>query len=50
MDHSGGQSLISGRVLHKAGRQGTLSRLEGGLLAWQQKGLPVEDKAMAERQ
>ena len=49
MDHSGGQSLIAGRVLQKAGRRGA-SRLEGGLLAWQQKGLPVEEKALAERQ
>jgi rhodanese-related sulfurtransferase len=48
MDHGGGQSLIAGRVLHKAGRRGA-SRLEGGLLAWQQKGLPVEEKALAER-
>lgn len=48
MDHSGGQSLIAGRVLHKATRRGA-SRLEGGLLAWQQKGLPVEEKALAER-
>ena len=48
MDHSGGQSLIAGRVLQKAGRRGA-SRLEGGLLAWQQKGLPVEEKALAER-
>ena len=50
MDHSGGQSLIAGRVLHKAGRQAAASRLEGGLLGWQQKGLPVEEKALAERQ
>jgi len=48
MDHGGGQSLIAGRVLQKAGRRGA-SRLEGGLLAWQQKGLPVEEKALAER-
>ncbi|MFL5310181.1 MAG: rhodanese-like domain-containing protein [Myxococcales bacterium] len=48
MDHGGGQSLIAGRVLQKAGRSGA-SRLEGGLLAWQQKGLPVEEKALAER-
>ena len=50
MDHSGGQSLIAGRVLHKAGRPAAASRLEGGLLGWQQKGLPVEEKALAERQ
>jgi rhodanese-related sulfurtransferase len=50
MDHGGSQTLIAGRVLHKAGRPGAFSRLEGGLLAWQQKGLPVEEKAMAERQ
>src|SRR2546423_1742034 len=37
MDHGGGQSLIAGRVLQKAGRGGA-SRLDGGLLAWQQKG------------
>jgi rhodanese-related sulfurtransferase len=48
MDHGGGQALIAGRVLQKAGRTG-LTRLEGGLLAWQQKGLPVEEKALAER-
>jgi len=48
MDHSGSQALIAGRVLQKAGRTG-LTRLEGGLLAWQQKGLPVEEKAIAER-
>ena len=48
MDHGGGQGLIAGRVLQKAGRGGA-SRLDGGLLAWQQKGLPVEEKALAER-
>ena len=48
MDHAGSQSLIAGRVLQKAGRRGA-ARLEGGLLAWQQKGLPVEEKALAER-
>jgi rhodanese-related sulfurtransferase len=48
MDHGGSQTLIAGRVLQKAGRRGA-SRLEGGLLAWQQKGLPVEEKALAER-
>jgi rhodanese-related sulfurtransferase len=48
MDHTGSQTLIAGRVLQKAGRPGA-SRLEGGLLAWQQKGLPVEEKALAER-
>ena len=48
MDHGGGQALIAGRVLQKAGRVG-LQRLEGGLLAWQQKGLPVEEKAVADR-
>jgi rhodanese-related sulfurtransferase len=48
MDHGGGQALIAGRVLQKTGRTG-LARLEGGLLAWQQKGLPVEEKAIAER-
>ena len=42
------QALIAGRVLQKTGRRG-VSRLEGGLLAWQQKGLPVEEKALAER-
>ncbi len=46
MDHSGGQSLIAGRVLQKAGRRGA-ARLEGGLLAWQQKGFPLEEKALA---
>jgi rhodanese-related sulfurtransferase len=49
MDHTGGQTLIAGRVLQKAGRGG-LHRLEGGILAWQQKGLPVEEKALAARQ
>ena len=48
MDHGGGQSLIAGRVLQRAGRPGA-ARLDGGLLAWQQKGLPVEEKALAER-
>ena len=47
-DHGGGQSLIAGRVLQKAGRA-NLARLEGGLLAWQQKGLPI-DEALAARQ
>jgi len=47
-DHGGGQSLIAGRVLQKVGRR-NLSRLDGGLLAWQQKGLPVEE-ALAARQ
>src|SRR5690349_7141309 len=46
MDHGGGQSLIAARVLKKAGRSAS-ARLEGGLLAWQQKGLPVEEKALA---
>ena len=49
MDHGGGQSLIAGRVLQKTGRKG-MSRLDGGLLGWQQKGLPVEEKALAARQ
>ena len=48
MDHGGSQALIAGRVLQKAGRTG-LTRLEGGLLAWQQRGLPVEEKALADR-
>jgi rhodanese-related sulfurtransferase len=49
MDHGGGQSLIAARVLKKAGRT-TSARLEGGLLGWQQKGLPVEENALAARQ
>jgi rhodanese-related sulfurtransferase len=48
MDHGGGQTLIAGRLLRKTGRTG-LTRLDGGLLAWQRKGLPVEQKTMAER-
>src|SRR6266446_6714788 len=36
MDHTGGQTLIAGRLLQKMGRLG-LHRLEGGILAWQQK-------------
>ncbi|HET7786267.1 MAG TPA: rhodanese-like domain-containing protein [Myxococcales bacterium] len=44
--HSGHQSPIAARVLHALGRR-DLKRLDGGLVAWQQKGLPTESGRMA---
>lgn len=46
--HSGHQSPIAARVLHSLGRS-DLRRLDGGVLAWQQKGLPTESGALSRR-
>lgn len=45
-DHTGSQSPIGGRLLNHLGVR-TLERLDGGILSWQQKGLPVEALAVA---
>jgi rhodanese-related sulfurtransferase len=44
--HSGHQSPIAARVLHAMGRS-DLERLDGGVVAWQQKGLPTESGPVA---
>jgi rhodanese-related sulfurtransferase len=44
--HSGHQSPIAARVLHALGRS-DLKRLDGGVVAWQQKGLPTESGPVA---
>jgi rhodanese-related sulfurtransferase len=44
--HSGHQSPIAARVLHALGRS-DLKRLDGGVIAWQQKGLPTESGPVA---
>jgi rhodanese-related sulfurtransferase len=41
VDHSGHQVPIAARVLNHAGHGGLLKKLEGGLLGWQQKKLPL---------
>jgi rhodanese-related sulfurtransferase len=41
VDHSGHQVSIAARVLKHAGHGAALEKLEGGLLAWQQKKLPL---------
>jgi rhodanese-related sulfurtransferase len=44
--HSGHQSPIAARVLHALGRS-DLKRLDGGVVAWQQKGLSTESGPVA---
>jgi rhodanese-related sulfurtransferase len=44
--HAGHQSPIAARVLHQLGRS-DLKRLDGGVVAWQQKGLPTESGPLA---
>jgi len=44
--HAGQQSIVGARLLHHLGIDRT-RRLDGGILAWQQKGLPVESTAVA---
>ena len=44
--HSGHQSPIAARVLHALGRS-DVKRLDGGVVAWQQKGLPTESGPVA---
>ncbi len=44
--HAGQQSIVGARLLHHLGIDG-LRRLDGGILAWQQKGLPLEAQAVA---
>lgn len=45
-DHTGSQSPIGGRLLHHLGVV-NLERLDGGILAWQQKGLAVQAVVVA---
>jgi rhodanese-related sulfurtransferase len=50
VDHSGHQVPIAARVLNQAGHGSSLQKLDGGLLAWQQKKLPlVTSSALATR-
>ena len=44
--HAGHQSPIAARLLHSLGRS-DLMRLDGGVLAWQQKGFPTDSGAVA---
>ena len=44
--HAGHQSPIAARVLHHMGRS-DLKRLDGGVVGWQQKGLPTESGHLA---
>jgi len=46
--HAGHQSPIGARLLHSLGRS-DLKRLDGGVIAWQQKGLPTESGSLAHR-
>jgi rhodanese-related sulfurtransferase len=46
--HAGQQSIVGARLLHHLGiRIDGLRRLDGGILAWQQKGLPLEGNPSA---
>ena len=46
--HAGQQSIVGARLLHHLGVGiASLRRLDGGILAWQQKGLPLEAQAVA---
>lgn len=47
--HAGGQSLLGGRLLTKLGLK-QVSRLDGGLLNWQRKGLPFESGSVAQKE
>jgi rhodanese-related sulfurtransferase len=44
--HAGQQSIVGARVLHHLGIE-RMRRLDGGIVAWQQKGLPLESAAVA---
>jgi rhodanese-related sulfurtransferase len=44
VDHAGHQATIAGRLLASLGKK-DLKRLDGGMLAWQRAGLPVETAA-----
>jgi rhodanese-related sulfurtransferase len=46
IDHSGHQVPIAARVLYHAGRGDSLRKLDGGLLAWEQKKLPMAGSAV----
>jgi rhodanese-related sulfurtransferase len=43
VDHSGFQEAMAGRLLHSL-KRANFTHLDGGLLAWQSQGLPVEQK------
>lgn len=45
--HAGQQSLLGGRLLNKLGRK-WIKMLDGGILAWRERGLPVEAKPVAQ--
>jgi rhodanese-related sulfurtransferase len=45
--HAGQQSLLGGRLLNKLGRK-WIKMLDGGILAWRDRGLPVESKSVAQ--
>lgn len=47
VDHAGHQTAIAARVLHSVGRS-DLKRLDGGVVAWQQKGLPTESATLVQ--
>jgi len=44
--HAGQQSIVAARVLHHLGIE-RMRRLDGGIIAWQQKGLPLESSRVA---
>jgi rhodanese-related sulfurtransferase len=44
--HAGQQSIVGARLLHHLGIN-RMRRLDGGIVAWQQKGLPLESAAVA---
>jgi rhodanese-related sulfurtransferase len=44
--HAGQQSIVGARVLHHLGIE-RMRRLDGGIVAWQQKGLPLQSAAVA---
>jgi rhodanese-related sulfurtransferase len=45
--HAGQQSLLGGRLLNKLGRK-WIKMLDGGILAWRERGLPVEARPLAQ--
>mgnify|MGYP001569461626 CR=1 FL=1 len=46
VDHAGHQTLIAGKLLKSLGREG-VKRLGGGLLAWKEAGISLEEAATA---
>lgn len=48
VDHAGHQTLMAGRLLSRLGRK-DVRRLDGGLIGWQQAGLPLENTAVAKQ-